>query len=105
MKNFNIIALLGLSLICSPRAFGGQDAMFMMAQWAVEQKLDTPQSVQHIDKKYPFPPKNILSSLSLVNEYCFANRTNDDGVHTLSYVLVDCKQYVRPKIIEFFSVH
>ncbi len=100
MKNFNIIALMGLSLICSPKAFGGHDASFMMSQWAIEQKLDAHQAVQNIDKKYPFPPKNILSSFSHVNKYCFVNRTNDTGVHTLSYVIVDCKQYIRPKIIE-----
>ena len=98
MKEFNLIAVLGLYLICSPQAFG-QNGDYFASRMAIESPKKTRHSQDKVYKIHPYQ-----------KELCISQRPShpkiaiiDDaiiGSYTTKPMVIDIRQYSRPKIIE-----
>ena len=98
MRNFNLIAVFGFYLICSPAAFGQNDS-YIVSHLAIEKQVETPVSAKKIDKFFPFPKKRIVFTFPVSNSV-LTTKDCEKGFHETTPVVVDCRQFARPKIIE-----
>jgi hypothetical protein len=98
MKEVNIIAILGFFLICSPQAFG-QNNDYIGSRLVIESPKDTRLAQDKTFKIYPFQEeKNLTPSLSFSKNSKIS--ASEIGVRTTKPVIVNFRQFVRPKIIE-----
>lgn len=98
MSQFNIIAVLGFYLICSPQVFG-QDGRYIGTHLAIEKSVETPVSTEKKDKIVPFNKTRFLST-SPVSKKCPKIKVCEKGFHEAQLVVVDIRQFTFPKIIE-----
>jgi hypothetical protein len=98
MSQFNIIAVLGFYLICSPQVFG-QDARYIGSHLAIEKQVEISVSLEKKDKIYPiFKARPIFSYL--VSRNCPKINDVEKGFHNEHLIVVDFRQFTFPKIIE-----
>jgi hypothetical protein len=98
MSQFNIIAVLGFYLICSPQVFG-QDGRYIGTHLAIEKSVETPVSTEKKDKIFPFPKKRFLVNFP-VSKNCPKIAVCEKGFHETHLLVVDFRQFTFPKIIE-----
>ena len=98
MKEFNLIAVLGLYLICSPQAFG-QNGDYFASRMAIESPKQTRRSQDKVYKIHPYQKE-----LTLIQRTSFPKIAiiNDAiiGSYTTKPIGVNIRQNSRPKIIE-----
>jgi hypothetical protein len=98
MSQFNIIAVLGFYLICSPQVFG-QDGRYIGTHLAIEKRIEAPVSTEKKDKIFPFPKKRFLINFP-VSKNCPKISACEKGFHETNLLVVDVRQFIFPKIIE-----
>ena len=98
MKEFNLIAVLGLYLICSPQAFG-QNGDYFASRMAIESPKQTRHSQDKVYKIHPYQKELTLiqrtsfPKISIINDAII-------GSYTTKPMVVNIRQNSRPKIIE-----
>ena len=98
MKEVNIIAILGFFLICSPQAFG-QNNDYIGSRLVIESPKDTRLTQDKIFKIYPFQEEISLIPSTSFHKISKIN-ASEIGLRTTKPVIVNFRQFVRPKIIE-----
>ena len=98
MRNFNFIAIFSFYIICSPHAFG-QNESYIVSHLAIDKKIETPVSIKKIHKFFPHLKQRIVSTLPILKN-CLAHNGCEKGFHEVKPVVVNCRQFARPKIIE-----
>jgi hypothetical protein len=98
MKEVNFIAILGFFLICSPQAFG-QNSDYIASRLVIESPKDTRLAQDKTYKIYPFQEEIHITPSSSFPKISKISVT-EIKVHTTKPVIVNFRQFVRPKIIE-----
>ena len=98
MKEFNLIAVLGLYLICSPQAFG-QNGDYFASRMAIESPNQTRRSQDKVYKIHPYQKALTLIQRTSFPKISTINKTII-GHYSTKPMVIDIRQNSRPKIIE-----